>query len=179
MCLQRAPYTVQRAPYTLQRAPYTHVPAACSIRGGGGEHPSCWSEEAAAPAGCTCTAAYRCCGRQQACSSRWREGGACCGHACAILVIQAVLWLLGRLTFGKQLCLCLGLARTVYIHRIWPYIWGFPCQKYRRYTVYIWFWPTLLMLVACTIKLASSRYFCESLIVYCPFICVLPVMHVT
>jgi hypothetical protein len=37
----------------------------------------------------------------------------------------------------------LGLARAVYIHRIWPYIWWFPCQNYRVYTVYIWFWPTL------------------------------------
>ena len=36
-----------------------------------------------------------------------------------------------------------GLARTVYLHRIWPYICWFPCQKYRIYTVYIWFWPTL------------------------------------
>ena len=36
-----------------------------------------------------------------------------------------------------------GLARSVYIHRIWPYIWWFPCQKYRIHTVYIWFWPTL------------------------------------
>jgi len=25
----------------------------------------------------------------------------------------------------------IGLARTVYIHRIWPYIWWFPCQNYR------------------------------------------------
>ena len=40
---------------------------------------------------------------------------------------------------------CLGLARTVYIHRIWPYIWSFSCQKYRIYTVYVWLWPTLLM----------------------------------
>jgi len=36
-----------------------------------------------------------------------------------------------------------GWARTVYIHRIWPYIWWFFCQNYRIYTVYIWFWPTL------------------------------------
>jgi hypothetical protein len=41
---------------------------------------------------------------------------------------------------------CGGLARTVYIHRIRPYIWWFPCQKYRIYTVYIWFWPTLYLL---------------------------------
>ena len=32
----------------------------------------------------------------------------------------------------------LGLARTVYMHRIWPYIWWFPCQKCRIYTVYIY-----------------------------------------
>jgi hypothetical protein len=37
----------------------------------------------------------------------------------------------------------LGLARTVYMHRIWPYIWWSPCQNHRIYTVYIWFWPTL------------------------------------
>jgi len=41
---------------------------------------------------------------------------------------------------------CVGLARTVYIHRIWPYIWWFPCQNYRIYTVYIGFWPTLQMM---------------------------------
>jgi len=68
-----------------------------------------------------------------------------------------------------------GLARTVFVHRIWPYIWWFPCQKYRVYTVYtckcmvlanstelivrvgqnricalyipinLWFWPTLFI----------------------------------
>ena len=34
------------------------------------------------------------------------------------------------------LCICVGLARTVYLHRIWPYVWWFPCQKYRIYTVH-------------------------------------------
>jgi hypothetical protein len=38
-----------------------------------------------------------------------------------------------------------GLARTVYIHCIWPFSWWFPCQQYRIYTVYIWFWPTLIV----------------------------------
>jgi len=37
---------------------------------------------------------------------------------------------------------CVGLARTVYKHRIWPYIWWFPCQNHR---LYIWFWSTLRM----------------------------------
>ena len=37
------------------------------------------------------------------------------------------------------------LARTVYIRRIWPYIWWFPYEKYSVFTVYIWFWPTLHM----------------------------------
>jgi hypothetical protein len=43
-----------------------------------------------------------------------------------------------------QCALCLGLARTVYVRRVWPYIWWFPSWNYRMYTVYIWFWPTLL-----------------------------------
>jgi hypothetical protein len=37
----------------------------------------------------------------------------------------------------------LGLAKAVYIHRIWPCIWWNPCQKYRIFTVLIWFWQTL------------------------------------
>ena len=36
----------------------------------------------------------------------------------------------------------------VYMHHIWPYIWWFPCQKYRIYTVYIWFWPTLHCIIS-------------------------------
>ena len=31
-----------------------------------------------------------------------------------------------------------GLARTVHMHRVWPYIWWFPCHNYRTYTVYIY-----------------------------------------
>ena len=50
------------------------------------------------------------------------------------------------MAFPWCFALFLGLARTVYIHRIWPYIWWFPCQKYRIHTVYIWFWPTQLIL---------------------------------
>ena len=45
----------------------------------------------------------------------------------------------------------------VYTHHIWPYIWWFPCQNYRIYTVHIWFWPTLHMfcrhLVICLVSL--------------------------
>jgi hypothetical protein len=29
----------------------------------------------------------------------------------------------------------LGLTRTVYLHRIWLYIWWFPCQEYRVFAV--------------------------------------------
>ena len=46
-------------------------------------------------------------------------------------------------TYFKNSNIYVGLARTVYIHRLWPYIWWFSCQKYRIHTVYIWFWPTL------------------------------------
>ena len=40
------------------------------------------------------------------------------------------------LGWGAHWCLCLifvdtGLGRTVYTHRIWPYIWWFRCQKHR------------------------------------------------
>ena len=41
-------------------------------------------------------------------------------------------------TFFLQKCICVGLARTVYMHRIWPCIWWFSCQKYRIHTVYIY-----------------------------------------
>jgi hypothetical protein len=43
--------------------------------------------------------------------------------------------------FGQPY-ICTRLARTVCIHRIWPYTGWFPCQ-YTIYTPYIWFWPTL------------------------------------
>jgi len=46
---------------------------------------------------------------------------------------------------NMEVCVCvcvryhrwLGMARTVHTHRIWPYIWWFPCQKYRICTLYI------------------------------------------
>jgi len=62
-----------------------------------------------------------------------------------------------------------GLARTVYMHRIWPYIWWFPCQKHRIYTVYVWFWPTLNILgiyghVWCAhLVLADPKHMCSCL----------------
>jgi hypothetical protein len=67
------------------------------------------------------------------------------------------VWVLSRSTWHvRYFCastkisyiICTGLARTVYIHHIWPYIWWFPCQKYRIYTVYIWFWPTLHCIIS-------------------------------
>jgi hypothetical protein len=33
-------------------------------------------------------------------------------------------------------CMVISLPKIPYIHRIWPYIWWFPCQKYRIYTEY-------------------------------------------
>jgi hypothetical protein len=53
------------------------------------------------------------------------------------------------------------LARTVYMQCIRPYLWWFPCQKYRIYTVHIWFWPTLHVytpLHICTFAPASLSY---------------------
>jgi len=78
-----------------------------------------------------------------------------CRYHCWLLCLKAhvintcrglfVSWELCRDASHDVLVLCVRLARTVYIHHIWPYIWWFPCQKYRVYTVYIWFWPTLIM----------------------------------
>jgi hypothetical protein len=60
--------------------------------------------------------------------------------------------LLHRSTVYKAYSSSLGLARTVYIRRIWPYIWWFPCQQYRIYTAYIWFWPTLFFFKQSTLQ---------------------------
>jgi hypothetical protein len=48
------------------------------------------------------------------------------------------------------LCIYVGFARTVYMHRIWPYVWWFPAKN-TICTLYIpinvWFWPTLLICI--------------------------------
>ena len=51
-----------------------------------------------------------------------------------------------------------GSARTVYSHCIWPYVWWFPCQKYRLYTVYIWFWPALA--IGCCLLVSATKKRC-------------------
>jgi hypothetical protein len=76
--------------------------------------------------------------------------------------------------YGVSWCMCrvgqnhifIGLARTVYIHRIWQYLWWFPCQKYRIYTAYIWFWPTLHINMyingnVCTVILAETHAYVQ------------------
>jgi hypothetical protein len=54
--------------------------------------------------------------------------------------------------------LCVGLARAVYMHVLWPHIWWFPCQEYCIYTVNIWFWPTLVM---SNLLIAPSVFLCS------------------
>ena len=49
-----------------------------------------------------------------------------------------------------------GLARTVYIHRTWPYIWWFPSQKYCKNTVYT---PHIYMVLANPKHLINRRQF--------------------
>jgi len=46
-------------------------------------------------------------------------------------------------TIKASHCILKGIAITLYVHRIWPYIWWFLSQKHRISTVYVWFWPTL------------------------------------
>ena len=54
--------------------------------------------------------------------------------ACSKFCITYCVWL----WTWWSLCTFSGLARTVYINRIWPYLWWFPCQKYCVHTVYIY-----------------------------------------
>jgi len=81
--------------------------------------------------------------------------------------------------------LCVGLTRTVCMHRIWPYIWWFPCQNYRVYTVYIWFWLTLPVCkfvrsrgraaaVSSSVFCKGEKWyaFCASALVVCVCLCV-------
>jgi hypothetical protein len=46
---------------------------------------------------------------------------------------------------GEAYWLWLRSARTVYRHRTWPYIWWYPCQKYRIYTPEV---PYIYMVLA-------------------------------
>ena len=48
-----------------------------------------------------------------------------------------------------------------YVYCIWLYIWWFPCQTRRIYTVYIWFWPTLQKTIT---GLAASKRKCGGLL---------------
>jgi hypothetical protein len=56
-----------------------------------------------------------------------------CTHA---RIHHHIHWVSFALSFF-QCAKFVWLARTVYIHRIWPHIWWFPCQNYRIYTVHI------------------------------------------
>ena len=57
-----------------------------------------------------------------------------------------------------QLLLLCRLARTVCIHRIWPYIWSFPCPKYHTYTVYICICIYRIYICIYTMVLANPSY---------------------
>ena len=63
------------------------------------------------------------------------------------------------------------MARTVFIHRVLPYVWSFSCRKYRICTVYVWFWLTLVINGSChgigqllTLKLLCLLS-CESFVI--------------
>jgi hypothetical protein len=47
------------------------------------------------------------------------------------------IWIRVGIRYANRVC-----QNRICMHRIWPYIWWYPCQ-YRLYTVYVWFWPTL------------------------------------
>jgi len=53
---------------------------------------------------------------------------------------------------------CVGLAKTVYIRFCTPYIWWYPSQKYRMYTVYMVLAnPTHMLVYGCTMSLECDK----------------------
>ena len=51
---------------------------------------------------------------------------------------QAEGTLSGLPCIGGMGCICVELARTVFIHHLWPYIKKIPCKQSRTYTIYIY-----------------------------------------
>ena len=69
-----------------------------------------------------------------------------CAHVVCISVCMCV-WV--------SVCVRVGLVRTVYLHRIWPYAWWFSCWKYRMCTEFTY---------KCMV-MANPMYVCESMCV--------------
>jgi hypothetical protein len=116
-----------------------------------------------------------------------------CGTEVAEKAIIQKVWLLGclchhcwnvRTAFcgtGSRQCRCgcvmsvVGFARTVYIHRIWPYILWYPCQNYRIYTVYVYIYiymvvanPSLFGAMLCATQNAGIAQFAQVLVQWAP-----------
>jgi hypothetical protein len=62
--------------------------------------------------------------------------------------------------------MCLGLARIVFLHPIWPNIWWLPCLPEISYIhcIYVWFWPALHELnhVGSSCAATSAGYNCTA-----------------
>ena len=116
-----------------------------------------------------------------------------CGTEVAEKAIIQKVWLLGCLCHhcwnvrtaicgtGSRQCRCgcvmsvVGFARTVYIHRIWPYILWYPCQNYRIYTVYVYIYiymvvanPSLFGAMLCATQNAGIAQFAQVLVQWAP-----------
>jgi hypothetical protein len=97
-----------------------------------------------------------------------------CSHT-PLLTLTVRLWIKRRTScpFSHKY---VGLARTVKIQRIWPYIWSFPCQKCCIHTIFTWFWPTLHIclrrfLLPCSLHLSlllCSHTFIPPVLYICP-----------
>jgi hypothetical protein len=74
-------------------------------------------------------------------ASRPNENVSVCFCVCACARVCDVNSVRALFTSNRS-CIC-TVGQIIYRHCIRPYIWWVPCQKYRVYTVYIRFWPTL------------------------------------
>jgi len=61
-----------------------------------------------------------------------------CTYKCIILANPRYNWrtLPSSIPYRRLHSTVLGLVRTVYTHRIWPYIWWILCQKYHIYCIH-------------------------------------------
>jgi hypothetical protein len=73
-------------------------------------------------------------------------------HDWSIIRYNMIIWPLANTVYDRifgdftaKNSVCTGLARTAYMHRIWPYIWYWVVFLPKKciYTVYIWLLPAL------------------------------------
>jgi hypothetical protein len=114
-------------PHSAQ-SPHTHVSVRARL--GGSMRRPCFPPATVQMGACTLESCVSCYAARQTYIAKT--------HVTISWLLVLLRKLRGWVTAHQRVVSCLRLARIVYIHRIWPYIWLFPCQKYRVYAPYIY-----------------------------------------